>query len=121
MEWGTRGGGGATFSFRHPAVLLPADARSMENAKRREGSPPAEQRDLIVAELFNQIPRCFQTTQKLKPRNKNIVCLSFLILGVNYVRYLLFFGGYVKYVSNFRQWINRAGNDECVETVQQKR
>ena len=35
---GEREGGGETFSLRHPAVLLPGDARSTENAKRR-GKP----------------------------------------------------------------------------------
>lgn len=120
VKWGKKGGG-ETFSLSHQLCCC----RGMQGRwkmQRREGSPPAKQRDFIVAELLNQIPRYFQSPQKLKQCNKKIYKPStsfFLILGANYARFQVFLG-FVKYVSLFRQWRSQAGNNECVRQLSRK-
>lgn len=70
------------FVVKPPAVLSLGDAK-------RERSPPAELRDVIVSELLNKIFRCFESPQKLK---HSIHTSSFLNRGVNYASFQVLWG-----------------------------
>lgn len=58
--------GGETFSLSHQLCCC-WWMQGRWKMLRREGSPPAKHRDLIVVELLNEIRKSFQSLQKLKP------------------------------------------------------
>lgn len=57
--------------------------------QKRERSPPAELRDVIVSELLNKIFRCFESPQKLK---QSIHTSSLLNPGVSYASFQVLWG-----------------------------